>query len=229
MSIFKDFYSIFFPKSCLICQSHLKLQENLICLNCEHHLPFTDFTEFENNSFEMSLRGRIPIHEATSLLYFRKNGITQKLIHQLKYQGFQEIGTFFGQLLGDKILISNRFKTIDGIILVPLHPKKLKKRGYNQLTLFADELAKKLNVPIFEHVLVKIDQTISQTTKTRWNRFDKLYEKFHGENLNSIEGKHILLIDDVFTTGATLESCANEILKAKNAKISLATMAFPGF
>lgn len=227
MKLIKDLLNIFFPDSCLVCGTHLIKQERHICLECGIQLPFTEFTEFENNPFEKLFRGRIPIQAATSLLYFRKNGNTQKLIHELKYRGNQDIGKYFGKILGNQIKNSERFKNPDGIIMVPLHPNKLKIRGYNQLTKFAYQLAEELNIPVFEDVLVKVNQTASQTKKNKLSRFDKLNEKFQSQNLDLIEGKHILLIDDVLTTGATLEACANEILKAKNVKISMVTIAVP--
>jgi len=223
----KNLIDLFFPSSCVLCGSHLVTYEKTVCITCEHQLPFTEFTNFKDNPIEKKLWGRIPIQSATSLLFFRKNGNTQKLIHQLKYHGNQEIGTYFGTLLGNELKKSTRFQNLDGIVMVPLHPTKLKMRGYNQLSFFAKQLSLDLNIPIINDVLIKVSQTESQTKKDRLHRFTKLNEKFHHNNLEKISNKHILLIDDVLTTGATLEACAQELLKGNNVKISLAIMAIP--
>lgn len=222
-----DFVNIFFPKTCILCESKLVSNENVICFSCEHQLPLTNFTDFENNAFEKKFTGRIPVEQATSLLFFRKKGNTQRLIHHLKYHERQDVGDFLGEKLALSMLESNRFKNIDAIVIVPLHPKKLKSRGYNQLTTFASQLSTVLNIPILDDVLIKTHLSESQTKKDRFSRFKSVTEKFEAQNLEKIAHKHILLIDDVLTTGATIEACATELLKANNVKISLATMAIP--
>lgn len=224
MNIISSIFSLFYPSICLICENHLVQNEKVICSACRHQLPETDFIENADNLIENSLRGRIPISGGTALLFFRKKGVVQKLIHALKYKNRQEIGAFFGQWIGLQLNESKRFKNIDGIVLVPLHPTRQKQRGYNQLTVFGSALSKELKVPIYHEVLVKVGRSNSQTKKSRFSRFDKISEGFHLENTNTLEGKHILLVDDVFTTGATIEACANEILKTPDVRISIATM-----
>lgn len=224
MNIFKNLCTLFYPNTCLSCESHLMQNEFLLCTHCRHNLPITGFCETPNNAVEKVFRGRVPIEEGTALLFFRKKGISQILIHQLKYKGRQEVGDFFGIWMGEEFKNGQRFKNLDGIVKVPLHKKRFKERGYNQLTYFANRLSRELQIPVINDVLVKVGQSTSQTKKNRFNRFEKISERFQLSNGDEIRGKHVLLIDDVLTTGATLEACANELLKVPDVRISIATM-----
>lgn len=226
MKILKDMFAIFFPEECLCCNESLASNESIICLTCRHDLPLTNFSFEENNLIEKSFYGRIPLENATSLLYFFKKGNVQRLIHELKYNKQQQVGTLIGDWLGEQLIESNRFKTVDCIIPVPLHPKKLKKRGYNQVTTFGESLAKKLAIPYYENILIRVSSTNTQTKKMRFDRWKNVHELFHMENNFILENKHILLIDDVITTGATLESCYDALNTTKNIKISIACMAY---
>ncbi len=226
MRVLKGIFNIFYPPKCLLCNSHLNLHEKLICISCENQLPLTSHSVHLLNPFENKFQGRLFIQSATSLLYFKKNNFTQHLIHNLKYNGMQEIGKYLGKKLGVEMRLSNRFDTIDGIIMVPLDEKKLKQRGFNQLTEFSKQLAIELNVTVFENVLIKKHFTESQTHKNKNERFNSLINLFEVNNSEQIENKHILLVDDVITTGATLEQCAEVLLKVENTRISLATMAY---
>ena len=226
MRILKEVFAIFFPEMCLCCNDYLASHESIICLNCRHDLPLTNFSFEENNLIEKSFYGRIPLENATSLFYFFKKGNVQHLIHQLKYHNQQQVGTFIGDWLGEQLVESERFNTVDCIIPVPLHPKKFKKRGYNQVTTFGESLAKKLAVPYQEHILTRVSSTNTQTKKMRLERWKNVQELFHVENNLALENKHILLIDDVITTGATLEACYDALKKTKNLKISIACMAY---
>lgn len=224
MNFFQSLLNIFYPTVCLACGSHLVQNEDIICSSCRHQLPITDFFENSNNLIENAFKGRIPIIAGTALLYYRKKGVVQELIHALKYKGHQEVGEFFGMWMGKQLVESKRFNDLDAIILVPLHPKRLKTRGYNQLTIFSDQLSKELGIPVYKDVLVKIGKSASQTNKNRFSRFEKINEYFHITDTTILEGMHVLLVDDVFTTGATLEACANEIYKTPEVRISIATM-----
>lgn len=226
MLLLEDIFQLFFPDVCLSCKLQLTKNETVICTTCRHDFTQTDYTTKPQNQLEKSFYGRIPIQEATALFYFHKKGKIQELIHELKYKGHQEIGVFFGNWLGNEISENNRFKTIDCIVPVPLHPKKLKKRGYNQLTKFGQALSSTLNIPFVEHKLGKIESTTTQTHKGKDARWKNVKELFHLTDITFFENKHILLIDDVITTGATLEACSNELLKSKNVKISIAVMAY---
>ena len=149
----------------------------------------------------------------------------KKLIHQLKYKNNQEVGAFLGNWFGKKLLESDKFNDIDYIIPVPLHKKKLIQRGYNQLTKFGEKLSEIFCIQYIENVLIRTSTANTQTFKKRIERFKNLETKFSVSNLDLLNNKHILLIDDVVTTGATLEACCKELLKAKNVKISIITLA----
>lgn len=226
MQLFKDIANLFFPELCLSCENVLTINENTICSFCNFELPFTNYTNSINNLVEKTFYGRIKIEEATALLIYNKKGLVQKLIHNLKYYGHQEIGTYFGHLLGNKLIKSNRFKSINYIIPVPLHQKKLKSRGYNQVTKFGEQLSRKLNLPLIEGVLIRKNTSNTQSKKIRFDRWKNVDEMFFINNISTLENKHILLIDDIITTGATIETCCKELLKINNVKISVAVMAF---
>ncbi len=217
---------IFFPNACVICENHLIKAEDVVCIACRSDLPFTQFSSWKNNKVETSFQGRIPIENATSLLYFKRKGKVQKLIHQLKYKNRQEIGVLLANWLSIDMIDSKRFGKIDFILPVPLHKRKLKIRGYNQVTTFGNTLAKKLNSKFLENALVSISKTKTQTFKTRFERSANVKEKFELINKDVLKNKHILLIDDIITTGATLEACCIKLLEVENIKISIATMAY---
>ncbi len=225
MSILKDFFHLFYPKICAVCEEQLVANEKTICTICRHDLPLTNFTSFNENSVTQTFYGRVEVEKGYSLLFFRKEGITQKIIHELKYRGNEEIGIFFGNWLSEIIKEKEAFKDVDFIIPVPLHPKKLKQRGYNQVTKFGKTLYERLNIPFLENELTRISASKTQTFKARFERFSNVDTKFLLKNPSFFNNKHVLLIDDVITTGATLESCANEFQKSENCKISILTMA----
>ncbi|MDC8002639.1 phosphoribosyltransferase family protein [Aureisphaera galaxeae] len=168
--------------------------------------------------------GRFPLVEATALFRFQKNGITQEILHNLKYRGQEKISPFFGEWLGSELQTIESYGDIDMVIPVPIHRQKRRKRGYNQVTGFGMEIAKALEVPFSEKVLLKTSKTNSQVFKKRITRFGT-DEIFTVPNADPLRNKHILLVDDIITTGATLESCATQLLKDSGAKISIATIA----
>jgi len=178
MNFLKDIFNIFFPEICLCCNNHLATNETTICITCRHDLPFTNFSFEKDNLVEKSFYGRIPIENATALFYFIKKGKIQQLIHQLKYNKQQQVGNFIGNWLGAEMAESNRFKNIDYIIPVPLHRKKLRTRGYNQVTTFGESLSKKLNIAYNSTILVKISSTKTQTKKLRFDRWKNVQELF---------------------------------------------------
>lgn len=216
--------NILFPKSCCGCESTLSEAEELLCVLCRHNLPVMNSGETNNNYLKKKFYGRLNIENAASLFQFQKGGLIQELLHQMKYYGMPELSSFFGDWLGTELANIENFKEIEFVIPVPLHKQKLKKRGYNQVEGFGKAISLALNAEYEDEVLIKISKTDSQTLKNRLLRFGA-EEIFTVQNIEKIEGKHILLVDDIITTGATLEKCALQLLKAKNIKISIATIA----
>jgi ComF family protein len=220
----KDLILLFFPHQCACCHSHLRKYERLICTFCRHDLPFGNYTDQTPNTVENCFYGKIPLVAATALFRFRENGKIQNLIHALKYENRESVGLFAANILGVEILHSNRFPPIDLIIPVPLHPKKERKRGYNQNTVFGQKLAAILSSEFCSSLLVRKQNRPTQTQQTRLNRWRNVQGSFFLKNPEKLANKQVLLIDDVITTGATLEACCNELLKA-DAKISIAAIA----
>lgn len=222
----KDLFAVFYPEICLCCSEPISDHSRGICVSCRHDLPFTDYTNHTANKVEKSFYGRIPLEEATALLHFQKKGSVQQLMHNLKYRNKQEVGTILGIWMAEAIKLSNRFKDLDGIVPVPLHKNRLKKRGYNQLTFFGKTLAKELDVPYTADHLIRIEASKTQTRKFRLERWSNVTTKFYVKNPAQLEGKHLLLIDDIITTGATVEACFRAFEHVKNFKMSLATMSY---
>ena len=223
--MFKSIINLLFPKVCYACLNLLHDNEDTICVSCRHDLPVTNFHFDDDETVKKVLYGRAKIQQGTALFRFEKKGLVQQLIHGLKYRGYEHIGFLLGNWLGSELKTLEAYQNIDMVIPVPLHKKKLRKRGYNQVTKFGQQLAKNLNADYVDNVLVKITNTTSQTTKQRLTRWMNNDELFAVINTATIENKHILLVDDLITTGATLEACITVLNKAKNIKISIATMA----
>ncbi len=223
-----DLRGIFFPDSCVCCGDTLLSSENQICTDCQLGLPFTDFSPVKENPVEKIFWGRVQIESATALLSFSKKGSVQRILHSIKYKDNKELGVYMGRQLGTALAESHRFDDVDYLVPVPLHPKKFKKRGYNQSEEIAKGIAQKFDKPVVTDVLIRTEFTQTQTKKSRFSRWENVSEKFALAETDSFAGKHILLIDDVITTGATLESCARAILNAKDAKVSVAGLAFAG-
>lgn len=226
MNYLQDVLHLFFPKICITCNAKLLQSEKIICTLCRHDLPIICYKDYKDNKITKALYGRIPIEKANAFLFYRKDGKTKDLIHALKYKGNQEVGIFIGDWFGNILKDSNELNDIDCIIPVPLHPKKMKQRGYNQLTTFGESLSKHLEKPYVADVLIRISASKTQTFKQRFERFSNNETKFSITNTSILKNKHILLIDDVITTGATLESCCKELLTSENLKISVVTMAY---
>jgi ComF family protein len=217
--------NLFFPKVCLGCNGYLGDNESYICTSCRHQLPLTNFHLDNNDAVKNVLFGRLKLENATALLHFSKKGIVQQLMHNLKYRGHQDVGLFLGKWLGEELKIIEAYKTIDVVIPVPLHRSKLRKRGYNQVTKFGQEIAKALDVEFNTVVLHKSMATKTQVFKDRLLRTSGNNATFSIVENQTLKGKHILLVDDIVTTGATIESCANALLSIEGVKISVATMA----
>lgn len=216
--------NLLFPKVCYGCKSILIKTEEILCTQCIHRLPLACHHRTGSDEMKNLFYGKIKVEEATAIIKFQKRGLTQELLHQLKYRGKKKISSFFGKWLGDELKEISSYKNLDMVIPVPLHPQKLKKRGYNQVTGFGREIAKTLQIPFREDILIKISKTKSQVFKQRFKRFHG-EEVFRVQNNDLLKNKHILLVDDIVTTGATLENCTQQLNKSEGIKLSLATIA----
>ena len=226
MQFLKDIYSLFYPKICVCCKNLLLTNEILVCTVCRHDLPIICYTDFKKNKITDIFYGKIHIEKANTFLRFQKEGKVKELIHSLKYKGQQEIGTFLGNWFGSILSDQHIFDDIDIIIPVPLHKKRKRKRGYNQLTTFGTRLSKLLHKEYIENILIRTSSSKTQTFKNRVDRFLNTSSRFYIKDASAFKNKHILLIDDVITTGATLTSCCMELQKVEGIKISIVTMAF---
>jgi len=221
----KNLLNLFFPEVCKACSNHLSDNELQICTNCRHNLPLTDFHDDKENAVHKILYGRVKLEHATALLHFSKKGIVQQLMHNLKYRGHQDIGELLGDWLGNDLKQLDSYSNIDVVIPVPLHKAKLKSRGFNQVDKFGIALANALNAEYNPLVLVKTTNTKTQVFKDRLKRNANQSTNFKIVNGTSLENKHILIVDDIITTGATIEDCANTLLQINGITLSLATMS----
>lgn len=221
----EDFFSLFFPQLCSGCGKNLFKNENIICTDCHYNLPYTDFHQDPENAVARQFWGRIPFNAACAFLHFNKGSRVQNLMHQLKYNNKPEVAFKLGEMYGLKLMSSEAVTSIDAIIPVPLHPAKQKKRGYNQSEYFAKGLSQSLNIPVDLNLQRRIF-TDSQTRKSRFVRYENMRDVFVIANHSSLLNKHVLLVDDVITTGATIEACALELLKINGLKLSIGTIAF---
>ena len=225
MSYINDFISLIYPKICVACGDVLLRNENIICTSCLLHLPKTNFHKYKDNPVSKTFWGRMNIESAAALYYFTKEGNVQNMIHQLKYKGNKEIGIFLGKIYGYDLINSDIFRNIDVIIPVPLHPKKEKKRGFNQSNIFAKGLSLSMNKPVDNLSLIRTYSSETQTKKSRFKRWENVKEIFSLVNSDSLIGKNILLVDDVITTGATIEACGSLLLNIKGVKLYIASIA----
>lgn len=226
MQALKDLYYLFFPSICQCCDEPLVKNENLICVKCRFDLPLAEITEVSNNEVELAFYGRIDILFGTTLLLYKRKGVVQKLIHQLKYKGQEDLGILFGKWLGKELADSERLPKIDYVIPVPIHKRKQKKRGFNQVTKFGQEIAKEIDAEFNDQQLLSGSINETQTFKQRMDRWKNVREKFYLKDVEFFENKSVLLVDDVITTGATLEACSIELQRTKGITISIATIAF---
>lgn len=225
-NLLDDFISLFFPKTCYACGNNLFRNENVICTSCLYHLPKTNFHKDTGNPVSKVFWGRVEIASATSFLYYRKGGKVQNLIHQLKYNGYKEIGVYLGELYGNDLKNTPGYNNIDKIIPIPLHRKKLKKRGFNQSEYIAIGLANSMNTNVDITSVIRSIATSTQTKKSRYKRWENVSNIFEINNPEDLAGKNILLVDDVITTGSTMEACVSCLNTIPDIKVSVASIAF---
>lgn len=221
----KNLIHLFFPPVCAGCHSFLVSNEKVICTTCRHHIPLTNHHLNSNNEAFQKFYGRILVEYSSALLYFHKKGIVQELIHNLKYKGQEEIGTVLGEWCANDLKNLKILQSVDAIIPVPLHKRKLRERGYNQVTNFGTKLSNGLNIPFNSNLLVRNIYSKTQSRKSFLSRSDGIDTIFDVNFTEKDHDKHFLLIDDVLTTGSTLEACSHALLKIPGAKISIVCMA----
>ena len=221
-----DFVSLLVPQLCPGCGESLVAGENIICTDCLYSLPMTNFHQQPDNIVAQQFWGKLPLQGAYALYYFSKGGKIQNLMHQFKYRGMQEIGNVLGEIAGRQLRENPVFNSAEVIVPVPLHKTRFSERGYNQSACFAQGLATKLNAVVDEDNLVREKATQTQTHRSRFLRFENMQEVFSVKYPERLEGKHILLVDDVITTGSTLEACGVALLKVPGVKLSVATIAY---
>lgn len=223
--MFKNLINLFFPPVCSGCHSFLMTNETVICTHCRHHLPQTNHHLQTENEAYKKFYGRIPVEHASAFLYFHKKGMVQELIHNLKYRGHQEIGTQLGYWYAEDLKKIAVLKEVDAVISVPIHKKRWRKRGYNQVDTFAEAIAFTLNIPVRKDLLFK---KINAKTQSKKNLLGRMYgnqKVFEVKYSPADQHKHYLLLDDVLTTGATLEACSKALLEIPGIKISIVCMA----
>jgi len=223
--VFNYIISLFFPQVCAGCHSVLMTHETVLCTICRHEMPLTQYYLDTNNEAVKKFYGKIEIEHASAFLYFNKKGIVQELIHNLKYKGHEEIGTVLGNWYVEDLKGLQLKTPFDMVIPVPLHPKKMKQRGYNQVTTFGKAVAEGLNIPYNDSVLYRKKYSKTQSKKNLLGRSENIENLFDVISSDKNQDKHFLIVDDVLTTGATLEGCSRALLKIPGTKISIVCMA----
>lgn len=222
----KPVFQLLYPNLCDSCGVELVLNEHMVCIACWNDLPKTHFYLDSKNLLAQKFWGRVPLQHAISTYYFNKSSKVQELMHSLKYRGNTELGILLGNKMGESLLKSSWIQEIDMLVPVPLSEKKQSQRGYNQSAFLCQGISEITNLPVSQTSLVRIKNTKTQTKMNTAERFENVSNAFHVKELSHLENKHILLVDDVVTTGATLEVCADALLKVPNVKLSIITLAY---
>lgn len=228
MKLLQSLINLLFPRVCAACGSLLLEGEDTVCTTCRFLLPKTGYEMNPENPLAQSFFGQMPFNAVTAEFFFSKSGKVQHLIHGLKYHGCRENGLFLGREIGKSLLKAPDFQGIDYIVPIPLHPKKEKIRGYNQSHVIAEGIRDEMQIPIAEKCLVRNIFTATQTKKSREERWQNVKDIFDVKNPEKLTGKHVLIVDDVLTTGATLMSAGKVLMQIEGIKISVATVACAG-
>jgi ComF family protein len=222
--MFADILKLIFPRNCVACSNTLRKNEDHLCSQCLVDLPQTRFHENKDNILAKTFWGRLTTEHALAFLFFKKGNAVQHILHEIKYKNNTDLALFIGQYYGSILAQANiRF---DGAMAIPLHKSKLKKRGYNQSEEIVKGLCQSLQTENLSKYIVRKKATDTQTKKSRFARWENVEEVFEITTPEQLTGKHILLVDDVITTGATIEACGNKILQVRNCKLSIASIAF---
>lgn len=226
MSLWQDFISLIYPRSCICCDNLLLKSEEFICNQCFINLPQSKFEAENESELDKLFYGRVPVQKAGAFLIFEKSGKVQKILHSIKYNGNKRLAFRVGQWYGEKLKEYNVFVMADCIVPVPLHPKKQKQRGFNQSEEFAKGLSDSLHIPVVNDNLIRVEFTSTQTKKSKAERWENVKDKFELMYPERLENKTILLVDDVITTGATLDACYQALNSAKEIKLSVISLAY---
>ena len=217
---------LFAPHQCAGCRSDIMSRQQVLCMHCINRLPVTSFHYHPDNPVEKIFWGRMDVTAAASYLYFSKDSILQHIVHEIKYKGNKELGLFMGRKMGEALLQAKRFNDIEALVPLPLFSARERKRGYNQAFLLCQGMKEVLSLPVLNKVIRRQTSSETQTTRNRIERWLNMQGRFELMQPDAISGKHILLVDDVITTGATLEACGQELLTAANTRLSIMTMAY---
>jgi ComF family protein len=221
-----EFISLLYPRVCAACGNSLFKHEEVICTYCLYHLPKTNYHLMNDSPLDKVFWGRAQLAHTAALFNFQKKSKVQHLIHQLKYKGRTDVGIYLGKMLGADLVKTEAFQNVDTVIPVPLHPGKQRRRGYNQSEMIAIGLAKAMNIIMDSTSFIRTVNTETQTRKSRFARWENVKEIFKVTAPEKLTYKHILLVDDVITTGATLESAAHILLGIEGVKLSVACIGF---
>ena len=215
------------PRLCVVCGQRLTVSEDVICTKCNLHLPRTDFHQdpYENEMAKLFWH-QIPIERATALFYYESHAETANIRCELKYKNHPEVGEVMGRLMAKELQASGFFDGIDGIVPIPLAKKRQRQRGYNQSLEIARGISEITGLPIYNKVVRRKAFEGSQTNKGRWERNENVEGVFELKDASAIQGKHLLMVDDVVTTGATVIVCVQELCKADNVKVSVIALGF---
>jgi ComF family protein len=223
---FKNILHLLYPEICAGCGSDLVPGKNMICSDCMNAIPVTGFYRHQENPVEKIFRGRLPVVTASSYAFFTKDSVVQNLLHSLKYGGNKEVGISIGRMIGRTLKSCEWSNDLFGLIPLPLHFSRQKKRGYNQAEMICNGISVEMNLPVLTDVVQRRKNTATQTRKSRTERWTNIESKFELKNDPGIMNKHVLLVDDVITTGATLEACGSELLKIEGVRLSIAAFAY---
>ena len=221
-----DLLHLCFPHNCEGCGSDIVKDDQFLCARCVHRMPSTRFFSTPGNAVEKLFYGRLPLSNASAAFYFTKSSLLQHLVTQLKYKNNKEAGYFLGRMMGLVLRASTRFNEVDMLVPLPLHPEKEHSRGYNQAMLICEGISEIWKRPIEKQAVARTQFTETQTQQNRLSRWQNMEGVFALKEAERIRGRHILLVDDVITTGATLEACGAAILRAGNCSLSIAAAAY---
>ncbi len=228
MSIWTDLWNLFFPRCCVACGRLLATPEEVLCVHCLAGLPRTDFHRQKDNKMEQNFWGKFPVERATSYLHYTKGGAVSRILYDLKYHGYKEIGEAMGRMAAAELLSSGFFEGVDILIPVPLHKRRQRWRGYNQSEWIARGLSKITGIPLHADWMTRSRYTETQTHKGQYGRWENVQDLFACTSPAALQGKHVLLVDDVLTTGATLVACADALKDIPGLRISVFTLARAG-